>query len=89
MKGFFSSKIGYQTIATLVTLLSFPFLYVGGTQHSSGVLNIGFLLMLSGMLATPVIGFVYGKKSAKTEIAKEVAKEVSKVASPKLRGNEV
>lgn len=77
MKEFFSTKIGHQTIATLVTVFSFPFLYLGGTQHSSGILNSGIVLMLSGMLAVPVIGFMHAKKSPKKESAKDLQ-------SPKL-----
>ncbi|WP_316568171.1 hypothetical protein [Neobacillus sp. YIM B06451] len=65
MREFFSTKIGQQTIATLVTLFSFLFLYSGGTQGNNGVLMIGIVLMLGGMLAVPVIGFRHAKKSPK------------------------
>ncbi|WP_059173893.1 hypothetical protein [Bacillus sp. FJAT-27445] len=65
MRDFFSTKIGHQTIATLVTLISFLFLYVGGTQHNNGVLMIGIILMLGGMLAVPAIGFSHAKKESK------------------------
>ena len=63
MKDFFSTKIGHQTIAFIVTIVSFPFLYLGGSQHSTSLLTIGIVLMLSGMLAVPVISFVHAKKS--------------------------
>lgn len=62
MMEFFSTKIGHQTIACIVTLLSMPFLYLGGTQHNSGLLAIGLIMMLFGMLAVPVINFIHTKK---------------------------
>jgi hypothetical protein len=80
MREFFSTKIGHQTIATLVTILSFPFLYVGGTQHISGILFIGIVLMLSGMLAVPAMGFIHGKKTTQNESTK-------KLPSSKLSGS--
>lgn len=72
MREFFSTKIGHQTIATLVTILSFPFLYVGGTQQISGVLIIGIVLMLGGMLAVPAMGFIHSKKPAEKELPKNM-----------------
>lgn len=80
MKEFFSTKIGHQTIAALVTLFSFPFLYLGGTQSSSSLLNTGLVLMLSGMLAVPAITFIHAKKTTK--------KEDTKMPSSKLSGSE-
>lgn len=65
MRGFFATKVGLQTIAFIVTIVSFPFLYVGGTQGNSGLLNIGIVLMLFGMLAAPAITFLHGKKATK------------------------
>ncbi len=80
MREFFSGKIGQQTIATLVTLFSFPFLYVGGTQSNSSLLNVGLVLMLLGMLSVPAITFIHAKKTTK--------KDDAKVLSSKLSGNE-
>jgi hypothetical protein len=80
MKEFFSTKIGHQTIAALVTILSFPFIYVGGTEHINSLLYLGVLLMLGGMLAAPVIGFIHASKSAKKESTKDIA-------TPKLSGS--
>ena len=78
MKDFFSTKIGHQTIAFIVTVVSFPFLYLGGSQHITSVLTIGIVLMLSGMLAVPVISFVHGKKITKEDVKQEdVKKEVA------------
>ncbi|MDF2854959.1 MAG: hypothetical protein K0Q87_810 [Neobacillus sp.] len=73
MKDFFSTKIGHQTIAALVTILSFPFIYLGGTEHINSLLYLGILLMLGGMLAAPVIGFIHASKSAKRESTKDMA----------------
>ncbi|WP_409275106.1 hypothetical protein V1499_07550 [Neobacillus sp. SCS-31] len=70
MKDFFSTKIGHQTIATLVTLFSFLFLYTGGTQDNNSMLMIGIIMMLGGMLAVPVIGFRHAKKMPKKEQTK-------------------
>jgi hypothetical protein len=80
MREFFSTKIGHQTIATLVTILSFPFLYVGGTQHINAVLILGIVLMLSGMLAVPAMGFIHSKKTTEKEVNK-------KLPSTKLSGS--
>lgn len=74
MRDFFSTKIGYQTLAFIVTLVSFPFLYLGGSQSNSSLLNVGLALMLLGMLAVPVIKFTYRKKPAKKEVYKGVRK---------------
>lgn len=73
MRGFFSTKIGHQTIAFIVTVVSFPFLYLGGSQHSTSLLTIGIVLMLSGMLAVPAISFVHAKKMTKKDVNKKVA----------------
>lgn len=70
MREFFSTKIGHQTIAALVTILSFPFIYMGGTKHISSLTNIGVVLMLGGMLAAPVIGFIHAKRSSKKSLQK-------------------
>jgi hypothetical protein len=73
MRNFFSTKIGHQTIAFLVTVVSFPFLYLGGSQHITGLLIIGIVFMLSGMLAVPVISFVHAKPVTKKDVHKGVA----------------
>lgn len=75
MKDFFSTKIGHQTIAFIVTVVSFPLLYLGGTEHITSVLTIGIVLMLSSMLAVPVISFVHGKKINKEEVKQEEVKQ--------------
>jgi hypothetical protein len=73
MRDFFSTKIGHQTIAFLVTVVSFPFLYLGGSQHMNSLLTIGIVLMLSGMLAVPVISFVHANQAMKKEVNKGAA----------------
>ncbi|MBM4761318.1 hypothetical protein [Bacillus sp. B15-48] len=78
MREFFSTKIGHQTIALIVTVVSFPFLYLGGSQHIPSLLNFGIILMLLGMLAVPVLSYVHGKKITKEEVKKEVEKEVKR-----------
>ncbi|WNS75017.1 hypothetical protein RRV45_19370 [Bacillus sp. DTU_2020_1000418_1_SI_GHA_SEK_038] len=79
MKEFFTSKIGLQTIAFLVTLVSFPFLYVGGTQGNASLLNVGLVLMLAGMLAAPAITFIHGKKATEKATKKDVYRGVTKL----------
>ena len=74
MKDFFSTKIGYQTIAFIVTIVSFVFLYVGGSQNISSVLIVGIILMLSSMLAVPAITFIHGKKAPIRDAYKGVSK---------------
>ena len=74
MREFFSTKIGHQTIAFMVTVVSFPFLYLGGSQHISSLLTIGIVCMLSGMLAAPVISFVHAKKRQKKTLIKKLPK---------------
>ena len=71
MKDFFSTKIGHQTIAFIVTLFPFLFSILEGNQHITSVLTIGIVLMLSSMLAVPVISFAHGKKITKEDVKKE------------------
>lgn len=81
MREFFSTKIGHQTIATLVTVFSFPFLYVGGTQQISSILILGIVLMLGGMLAAPAIGFIH--KWNKKEVTKTKGLPSTKLSGSK------
>lgn len=58
MKSFFRTKTGLQTLAGLITILSFPLLYIGILGESNILMLIGMVLIICGMLSSPIMKFL-------------------------------
>lgn len=56
-KSYFESKIGKQTLSGIVTISSFPLLYVGGVTHFKLLIGFGLFLLLVGMISVPAMTF--------------------------------
>ncbi len=57
-KSFFRQKVGLQTIAALLTIASFPFLYYGQAGGNKLIMYIGMVFVIVGMLVSPLLRFL-------------------------------
>lgn len=64
MKNFNSWK---TAVAGITVILSFPFLYLGGTGVNYTLITIGMLMLIGGVVATPVITFLDNRYRRKYE----------------------
>lgn len=55
MKSFLNTKTGLQTLAGIIILLSFPFLYFGQENKNNNLMVIGMGFIISSMLLSPVM----------------------------------
>ena len=47
-----------SAIAGLTVILSFPFVYWGGTSANYVLIVIGMIMLIGGVIATPIITFL-------------------------------
>lgn len=55
-------KIWQQTLAGVMVLLAFPFLYFGGVEEIKTLMVIGVVIMITGMIAATLITFMHVKE---------------------------
>lgn len=52
-------------IAGITVILSFPFVYLGGTKANYILIIIGMVMLIGGVIATPIITYINNKSKCK------------------------